>query len=112
MQTDAQIRSSTTYTGCFFTPWRSDKQARARQDALTVGFDDPAIDPMTGAEVIPSDDEILHDSTPPWAKKMDGIPLWLACLPGLDGRVRKHSGLCEPGGLLKHWRSSIGGSLI
>jgi hypothetical protein len=56
MQTDAQIRSSTAQTGCIFTPWHSDKQTRARQDALTVGFDDPAIDSMTGSEVIPIND--------------------------------------------------------
>jgi hypothetical protein len=52
VQTNAQIRDSTTQTGSFFTPWHGDKQARARQDTLTVGFDDP----MTGAEVIPIDD--------------------------------------------------------
>jgi len=79
MQTDAQIRDSTTQTGCFFTAGQSDKQARARQDTLTVGCDDPAIDPMTGTEVIPIDDEILHRNPPLWANMNYSGSMFLLC---------------------------------
>src|SRR5207244_5893564 len=63
VQAHAQTRRTATQLRCLPAGRRVHQQARARQDAALVRFDDAAIDPAARAKVIGVDDQIFHDNT-------------------------------------------------
>ena len=63
VQAHAQTRRAAAQLRCLPAGRRVHQQARARQDAALVRFDDAAIDPAARAKVIGVDDQIFHDDT-------------------------------------------------
>ena len=65
MQTHAQLRRRPSKRGSLFAPRRVHEQARAGEDAVAMRFDDPAIDPAAGPEIISVDDRKFHGASRP-----------------------------------------------
>src|SRR2546421_1615342 len=60
MESDAQACVRTPERDRFLARWSIHHEARAREDALAVSLDDPAIDSARNAEIVSGNDEPLH----------------------------------------------------
>src|SRR2546426_8543848 len=64
MQPQAQDRALSHEGGCRLARRSVHQEARARENPAMVCLDDPQVDARTHAEVVPGDDEPLHERAP------------------------------------------------
>src|SRR5712691_11700044 len=64
MQTDVELRRRCGTVHRIRRCWHVDHEARAGQYAALVQFQNPPVDPDTGAEIVSIHDQILHRHSP------------------------------------------------
>src|SRR5437773_12068309 len=76
MRPQAQDRALSHEGGCRLARRSVHQEARAREDPAMVCLDDAQVDARTHAEVVPGDDEPLHERAPlaPAASSVQSFP--------------------------------------